>query len=111
CSFRIPTICSSVNRLVRMTSPCGQLAPEDSHDPWTSFRGARHRPHIPTLRKHSETYPGEALQRWVGAEYETSIDVNEEVLVLKARWVGAAIAALYAEGLLLAIAAVLVLLL
>src|SRR5688572_18011257 len=43
CSCRIPPICSAVNRLVRMMSSLGCCSPrEDSHYPWTSFRGARH---------------------------------------------------------------------
>src|SRR5215217_3020496 len=40
CSFRMPTICSSLNRLLRMPSSFGLFASEDSHYPWTSFRGA-----------------------------------------------------------------------
>src|SRR3712207_3013412 len=42
CSFRMPTICSSLNRLLRMLSSFGRSAPEDSHYPCTSFRGAPH---------------------------------------------------------------------
>lgn len=39
CSFRMRTICSSVNRLLRTLSPLELLAPEDPHYPWTSVFG------------------------------------------------------------------------
>jgi hypothetical protein len=60
--------------------------------------------------EHSETYPGSVLQRWVAEEYVASTEANKDILVRKARWVGAAGVLLYAEGLLLSLAALLTLL-
>src|SRR5215213_779983 len=43
CSFKMPTICSWVNRLPRILSSLRHCpAPEDSQYPWTRFRGAGH---------------------------------------------------------------------
>src|SRR5215207_10528603 len=42
CSCKTLTICSWVNRLPRMLSSVGRIPIEDSHYPWTSFRGAGH---------------------------------------------------------------------
>src|SRR5215211_1967232 len=42
CSLSTPTICSCVNRLPRIPSSLGHMPIEDSHYPWTSFRGAGH---------------------------------------------------------------------
>lgn len=75
------------------------------------IRGLEYRPNIQALRKHSEKYPGEALDRWVANEYEESTRVNADVLVRKARWVGAAALALYLEALFLSAAAIATLLL
>lgn len=75
------------------------------------IRGLEYRPNIETLRKHHETYSGPALQEWVAREYAASVAVNQSVLFRKARWAGGAVAALYAEGLFLAAAGLVILLL
>jgi len=51
------------------------------------------------------------LKQWVANEYRASIVANKDVLVRKARWVGAEALALYLEGLFLSIAATVTLLL
>lgn len=74
-------------------------------------RGLEYRPHIPTLKRHSQSYQGVVLTRWVADEYERSITANESVIVRKARLVGAATLALYLEALSLSFAAIATLLL
>ena len=69
-------------------------------------RGLEYRPHIPTLKQHSQVYRGEVLKRWVADEHERSCVANEEILIKKTRWVGVATIALYLEALSLAIAAI-----
>ena len=75
------------------------------------IRGLEYRPDISTLGEHSETYSGVLLKQWVANEYRASIVANKDVLVRKARWVGAEALALYLEGLFLSIAATVTLLL
>ncbi|MGI8486754.1 MAG: hypothetical protein ACR2OU_21160 [Thermomicrobiales bacterium] len=59
----------------------------------------------------AETYSGVLLKQWGANEYRASIVTNKDVLVRKARWVGAEALALYLEGLFLSIAATVTLLL
>ncbi|MBA2277730.1 MAG: hypothetical protein H0W06_08175 [Chloroflexia bacterium] len=74
------------------------------------IRALEYRPDLPTLERHSETYPGDSLRRWVATEYLASIEMNQANLERKAYWVGAVTTALYAEGLLLSLAALFTLL-
>ncbi len=74
------------------------------------IRGLEYRPDIRTLREHSETLPGAALVRWIANEYQESTERNKMALDRKSRWVGRANIALYVEGVLLAVAAFLILL-
>lgn len=64
------------------------------------------RPHIPTLKQHSQTYVGTTLERWVADEYERSIRANSELLGTKGLWVGVATYSLYLEALSLSVAAI-----
>lgn len=62
---------------------------------FTSFqvsriRGLEYRPDISTVKEHSEMITGRFLQQWVSNEHLDSIEANKNVLVRKARWVGAA---------------------
>ena len=77
----------------------------------SNIRALEYRPNITTLRKHSEAFPGDALQHWVANEHEESTRENAKVLVTKARWVGAASLALYLEAICLSGAAIATLLL
>lgn len=74
---------------------------------WLASRSRRveYRPDLVTLQGHSETTPGANLQRWVANEYIASIEANELTLDQKGEWVGRANTALYAEGFLLSLAA------
>ena len=74
------------------------------------IRKLQYRPHINTLREHSEHLPGTALLRWIANEYEESTERNKKDLARKSSWVGAANIALYIEGVLLSTAALLTLL-
>lgn len=74
------------------------------------LRGLEYRPDLPTIERHSRAYQGDALARWVAQEYMASTEANKPALARKAFWVGLAGLALYAEGLLLSIAAILALL-
>lgn len=74
------------------------------------IRAMDFRPDMNTLEKHSEEYEGSILRRWVAREYRKSTEANTDNLENKARWVGAANLALFAESLLLSIAAILTLL-
>lgn len=74
-------------------------------------RALEYRPHIPTLQQHSKVYRTTVLRRWVADEYERSTAANEDILIKKARWVGAATLSLYMEALFLSIAAISTLLL
>jgi hypothetical protein len=76
----------------------------------SAIRALEYRPDIPTLERHSHAYEGSILLRWVASEYMRSTEVNRTNLEHKARWTGAANTALYAEGLLLSLAAILTLL-
>ena len=75
------------------------------------IRGLEYRPNLKILRQYSEEYPGDILQRWVANEYMESSEKNANILIRKARWLGAAGIAPFAEGLLLSSAAILTLLL
>lgn len=75
------------------------------------LRGLEYRPHLPTLKKHSEEYEGTTLKRWVADEYERSSLENARMLGEKAYWVGIASTSLYLEALSLSIAAIATLLL
>ncbi len=74
------------------------------------IRALEYRPDLPTLQGHSETVPGELLRRWVATEYLASTELNQAEINEKSRWVGAATTALYAEGVLLSVAALFTLL-
>lgn len=74
------------------------------------FRGLEFRPHLPTLREHSDNYEGSELRWWVALEYVDSTEVNRVSLEQKARWIGAANTLLYLEAFLLSLAALLTLL-
>jgi hypothetical protein len=74
------------------------------------IRELEYRPDMSTLRGYSEDLPGAALLRWVANEYQESTERNEQDLARKSRWVGKATIALYIEGVLLAVAALLILL-
>jgi hypothetical protein len=76
----------------------------------SAIRALEYRPDIPTLERYSHAYEGDALLRWVANEYMASTEVNRPNLERKARWTGAANTALYAEGVLLSLAAILTLL-
>ncbi len=80
------------------------------------IRALEYRPNIAELQGHTARYRslelgGRSLEGWVADEYLASISENRGVLVTKSRWVGALTAMLFAEGLCLAIAALLTLLL
>ena len=80
------------------------------------IRGLEYRPDIATLRCYadpssSQVREGRQLLLWVGDEYLASSLENERILSVKARWVGACIAALFGEGACLAVAALATLLL
>lgn len=66
---------------------------------------------ITTLSEYVDAreFPADGLQRWLAQGYEDATELNEETLVLKAKYVGRASNALYAESLFLSIAAVLTL--
>lgn len=76
----------------------------------STYRGLENRPRLDTLDDYSTRYRGDVLLQWVAREYVTSTELNEPQLDQKARWTGWANMALYAEGLLLSIAALLTLL-
>lgn len=76
----------------------------------STYRGLENRPNLDTLDDYSTRYRGKVLVQWVAREYVTSAELNERHLERKARWTGWAGLALYAEGLLLSIAALLTLL-
>jgi len=77
----------------------------------TILRALEYRPNLTTLTTHSTHYPGNTLLRWVANEYEESSRENAHVLARKSRWVGFASITLYAEGVLLSVAAIVTLLL
>lgn len=70
------------------------------------IRILEYRPDLSTLGEYSKMVSGHELQRWVADQYATSTDMNETTLARKGVWVGRAITALYAEGILLSLAAI-----
>ena len=70
------------------------------------IRAIEFRPDVPTLWRHSQDINGSALRRWIADEYAASVELNRPVLQRKARWVGYANLALYAEGILVSLAAI-----
>lgn len=78
---------------------------------WRSsrIRVLAYRPNMETLEANSQAYAGDALRRWVASEYAASTKFNEPMLDRKGVWVGRAVSALYAEGFLLSVAAILTL--
>jgi hypothetical protein len=74
------------------------------------IRGLEYRPDMATLQRNSQALGGATLRRWVAEEYAASTAANGVALSRKARFVGLANSALHAEGLLIALAAVFVLL-
>ena len=73
---------------------------------WTSYiRGIDYRPDLRTLWQHSQEVDGASLRRWVAEEYAISGEVNRIALEYKARWVGRVTLLLYAEGILISVAA------
>jgi hypothetical protein len=69
------------------------------------LRSVSFRPDIPTLRTNSLIYQSDVLRQWVADEYARSIVVNNKTLAQKsvrAKW---CLRSLYAEGLLLSVAA------
>jgi hypothetical protein len=74
------------------------------------LRTVSHRPDMPTLQTYSLIYRSDVLRQWVADEYTRSIVVNDDVLILKgvrAKW---GLRSLYAEGLLLSVAALITIL-
>lgn len=74
------------------------------------------RPDIATLREQAEafrnvTLGGTVLREWVASEYQASIKFNRPLLASKGQWVGRMTAMLLVEGLSLAVAAILTLVL
>lgn len=68
------------------------------------------RPNTADLRNAYENANDPAsFERWIAEELLESVDYNDDVLNLKARWAGISIWALHAEGIALAIASVLAL--
>ena len=68
------------------------------------------RPNTADLRNAYENANDPAsFERWIAEELLESVDYNDDVLELKARWAGIAVWALHAEGIALAIASVLAL--
>ena len=68
------------------------------------------RPNTADLRNAYENANDPAsFERWIAEELLESVDYNDDVLELKARWAGVAVWALHAEGIALAIASVLAL--
>lgn len=76
----------------------------------STFRALEYRPNLDTLNTYSTRYEGSILLRWVASEYVVSTERNGRELESKARWTGWAGIALYVEGALLSIAALLTLL-
>lgn len=76
----------------------------------STHRALEHRPRLQTLHDYSREYRGDVLLQWVAIEYMTSTELNGRQLQRKAQWTGAANLALYAEGVLLSVAAILTLL-
>lgn len=69
------------------------------------LRSVSFRPDIPTLQRYSLIYGSDVLRQWVADEYSRSIVVNNKMLAQKnvrAKW---SLRSLYAEGLLLSVAA------
>lgn len=75
----------------------------------STFRGLEYRPNLQKLDEYSQEYEERILIRWVATEYKESTEANEWELERKARWTGAANTALYLEGALLSLAALLAL--
>ena len=68
-------------------------------------RALEYRPHLPTLREHSQVLSANVLKSWIAEEYLESTEVNKRSLLRKSRLVGAAYTALFAEAVCLSIAA------
>lgn len=68
----------------------------------------KYRPDLKTLRGYSEELPGLVLLRWIANEYQEAMDENKHALRKKSRWVGIANIAPYVKGVLLSIAALLI---
>ncbi len=80
------------------------------------IRALEYRPNIAELQSHTTRYRslelgGRSLEGWVADEYLASISENRGVLIIKSRWVGALTAMLFSEGICLAVAALLTLVL
>lgn len=77
-------------------------------------RELNYRPDISVLAEYTETFKGQPLagqtmKEWGAREYLTSIKLNQQLLVVKGRWIGGLTTMLFIECLSLALAAILTL--
>jgi len=74
------------------------------------IRVLSYRPNMTALQHNSKIASGESLRRWVATEYVASTEFNQPHLERKGIWVGRGVTALYVEGFLLSLAAIVTLL-
>ncbi|MGH2534659.1 MAG: hypothetical protein ACRDJW_20560 [Thermomicrobiales bacterium] len=74
----------------------------------SKIRAMEYRPQMRKLAENTQEYGGVAMRRWVAEEYAASTDLNSIALTRQARYVGVATDALFAEGSLIATAAIVI---